>query len=419
MSGPQNDKAVASDNIELGNLPPLPASASTSLYKINQDPNATEESPLAPQTSSEPEPKNNNDHSSQLQKLIELTQQLLESSRRREQDSVPDLERNADMHRRGIFDDVEDKESIWARTEPWKIEKVTVMTEEEMKQDPLWVDKFMATSEFAEIEKDWNDLWPDVTVETSQAIQLQILLAFLCQEGAGDYLRSTVSNSDLRTSIPGKFQTPISLNLAISRSYLKFVGTQIRSVLNQACFYLPSNLEFLPIFKIFLDTLARSNCGFLVRCEFTVGDILFECYRRGILEQPDMADRNVYRWHTVMIISAAHVLDHPHRDHFLSGDAENITRNQIAENLLGLSVYDTIHLFRRKDDSCHDRVTGRTFRADDLNIDSLRSIGQLEIFWTAVLQDHLLLNLSTRQLQICWFVGFAAEYSSPIKIFLS
>ena len=353
--------------------------------------------------------KKHSDHSSQLQKLIELTQQLLESSRRRERDSVPDLERNPDVHRSGFFE-FQDKESIWARTKKWKIEKVTVMTEEEMKQDPLLVDKLIATREFAEIEKNWNDLWPRLIDKTSQDVQLQILIAFLCQRSTTDYLGylpETIDNLYLRAKIPRK------VDLAISRSYLEFVETRILSSRHLWVLKHLDTLKFFPIFKILLDTVARGTR------KRTVGHILFECYRRRILEQPEIADLDVYRRHTVMVMYIANVLDHLYEHLFWLEEVEHTVRNQIAENLLGLNVHDAIHLIRQRDSSYRDQATGSTFRADDLNIDSLRSIGELEIRWTGVLENHLLLDLSTKQLHVCWFVGLIGELACPIQRWLS
>jgi hypothetical protein len=42
------------------------------------------------------------------------------------------------------------------------------------------------------------------------------------------------------------------------------------------------------------------------------------------------------------------------------------------------------------------------FRVDDLNVKSLNSIGRLCIQWTAIIENHLLLDLEKMTLSIAW-----------------
>ena len=50
-----------------------------------------------------------------------------------------------------------------------------------------------------------------------------------------------------------------------------------------------------------------------------------------------------------------------------------------------------------------DRATSSTVRADDFDVTSLRSLGRLQVKWTSCLQQHLLLNIPARTIEICWF----------------
>ena len=205
LSASHNYKAVANKDIELGNLPALPASTTTSLYGSSED-----SAPLIPQTSQVPEHTASDDNTLGS-KLIEPTQQLVESSRRRERDAVPDLESNENKLGSLHFSKFDDEEVIWARTKKRQSKRTTVMTDEEMKADPLLIDRLAAKPEFAELEKICDGIWPMLKSFSNAwneglgaaSIRLQIQLAFFC----------TVKRNSA------------DLKIANSRAYLDFVWT--------------------------------------------------------------------------------------------------------------------------------------------------------------------------------------------------
>jgi hypothetical protein len=49
-----------------------------------------------------------------------------------------------------------------------------------------------------------------------------------------------------------------------------------------------------------------------------------------------------------------------------------------------------------------ESAPGNSFRVEDLNIKDLRSIGRLHIDWTAIVENHLLLDLEKMTLSVMW-----------------
>lgn len=156
----------------------------------------------------------------------------------------------------------------------------------------------------------------------------------------------------------------------------------------------------------------------------TVGDVLVECYRRALLEQPDDDDDTEetvkqYRGHAFLVFDALSLLSFRYSIASSRYDQTIQIRRVLAlaksrGTLLGLPLTAIGPLLKSETWEKPVPAHALEFRTDDLNIGSLSAIGKLNIHWVDVYEDHLKLDLDKQSLAICWFSPHIYS-SSPLK----
>ncbi|KAF4633090.1 hypothetical protein G7Y89_g5031 [Cudoniella acicularis] len=145
----------------------------------------------------------------------------------------------------------------------------------------------------------------------------------------------------------------------------------------------------------------------------SIGMILEHCYWNKVLAQPESLNHMDYLNHVQSVIKSLFILNFVFSCSELSPVPERYPSAIIGtifserpESLLGIRVsamFRLLHIaysdYRNLDLDC---ASGSTLRIDDLNINSLRSIGNLSIVWTDVVEDHLKLDLNNMTLSVIW-----------------
>jgi len=140
-----------------------------------------------------------------------------------------------------------------------------------------------------------------------------------------------------------------------------------------------------------------------------LGAILYACYKNGSLMQPLPDDSSQYLGHISMavriLIASNEILYFHDLCWGLQETLAGVFATRSLEEILGITIECLIQLLHAyfSKTSTLEGIQGPTFAMDDLNIDSLRSIGRLSIRWTPILEDHMLLNDDDMTLSIAWF----------------
>lgn len=199
-----------------------------------------------------------------------------------------------------------------------------------------------------------------------------------------------------------RFKVRLASALLASTSYIRYVGSE--------CADLQVARHDFDIFSKIMVTflVVNHNSG---DAEVTVWHVLKECYRRRILVQPDADHHELYLNHIGLVISVILTL--------------NITwcckdsmswRQRSIECLLGLPVANIVQIHRFGPLTCQlETAKDARFSTVDLDISSLRSIGQLRIEWTDQHERHLLLDPIDRTLEISWFSAPVGEINSALS----
>jgi hypothetical protein len=155
------------------------------------------------------------------------------------------------------------------------------------------------------------------------------------------------------------------------------------------------------------------------RGNLTIGNILKHVYGIGVLKQPTEAQPKHYLDHNLQVIECALALNRnvqlePLLAYEDQGWKLKPCGRRRVEELLGtkkslqevlgidlIELFQILHMLNHEQRQL-ETASGDLFRVDDLNLKSLRSIGRLSIQWTAIIENHLLLDLEKKMLSIAW-----------------
>jgi hypothetical protein len=155
------------------------------------------------------------------------------------------------------------------------------------------------------------------------------------------------------------------------------------------------------------------------RGNITIGNILKHCYNIGVLNRPAGTQFKDYLEHNLLVIECAftmnRIVDLEPLFTYTDGgwNSELHGQNRVLKLLatketqcevLGLDLvelFQVLHMMNHEKPPL-ESASGDSFRVDDLNVKTLRSIGRLHIEWTAIVENHLLLNLEKMTLSVMW-----------------
>lgn len=289
--------------------------------------------------------------------------------------------------------------SIWERVQKRTLEKVHVMTKGEEIANPSLYHKVITAL-------------GDPIVSSFFGQRATYLGQDLISTGVESFLPVTCcSDTQFHEQNQRELVSSLSRELARAaynhRLYFYLVDSRMRSSANYDV------VEYRRLVKVMLSALTVNDQiekGGTVRGA-TIGDVLSECYRRQTLRQPDATHSETYLEHACLVINAIRPLN------VVYGLATDVSveltlRDRSSDELLGLPLPDALQLLRpTKQPLNAEYATGLTFRADDLNTDSLNTLGGLKVEWTYSLEEHLLLNMNPgkKVLKICWFPDFPGQ----------
>lgn len=352
-----------------------------------------------------------------LQELIDVCKEILTSSRQ-----IADVERNQDSNETVSFMKISQEERklrIWAAVNSQEIEIAEVMTPDELAECPSWDEEMLQKAKglCPQVLCSWKDIWEDFSgLNTSELrIWLQERLMILCcsidekWNGGGwnnpDQLDEEMRNIYDHQSIEWemRFKARLGSALLASTSYIRYVGRECADLQGSGHAF----DEFSKVMVTFL--VVNHNSG---DAEVTIGHVLKECYRRRILVQPDANYHELYLDHIGLVISVALTLNIT----WCCKANSMLWRQRSIECLLGLPVANIVPIHRFEPLTCPlETAKDARFSTIDLNISSLRSIGQLKIEWTDRHERHLLLDPKNKTLEICWFSAPVGEINSALS----
>ena len=402
------------EDIELAGLPRVPSPTSAFDLSAPSEQDANNEtvgkqasdatSPLLTSSTlkfNEPEGSNHPNASLlYLRRIAELCEKILESNLRREKRLVPDVENKLvdedQVPQPGSsigFRKISKDPSDVAKMKLWKYEEVTVMTPDEMRASPSWEDQasdmLLDDQCTADLER-WVGPAKDAFPKSSPHNWLLLRLGLLS-------IKARVASGQ-------RMWYPVSRNYALLICYRLDTYSLHSGIPGRT-----KKSDFLLIrarIMIMIITLTSFRGGSSLE-DYTVGGILVECYRRGLLEQPTYDHPGIHTDHFYFVVHPFLILatEFCKYDRFGHPNLHNLRLGELAyERMMGLTLYD---ILQRCDDETpiqsFDRATGSRFRADDLDVSSLRSVGRLNVEWTACLKEHLSLDIQARTIKICWF----------------
>jgi hypothetical protein len=165
------------------------------------------------------------------------------------------------------------------------------------------------------------------------------------------------------------------------------------------------------------------------RGKVTIGNILMHCYRIGVISQPKGIELKDYLEHILKVIECALSMNRVTQLEPLIMYEENgwkleqcgrrrveelLTTKMSLQEVLGIDLVELFQMLHMLKNEPHrlETASGLSFRADDLNIKSLKSVGRLDIQWTAIIENHLLLDLEEMTLSIAW--SALPQKNSPV-----
>jgi hypothetical protein len=155
------------------------------------------------------------------------------------------------------------------------------------------------------------------------------------------------------------------------------------------------------------------------RGNITIGNILKHVYGIGVLKQPIETKPEDYLKHNLLVIECAlamnrivqlePLLAYEDQGWKLTACGRHRVEKVLAtkkslQEVLGIDLVELFQVLHMLNHEEHQLETalGPYFRVDDLNVESLKSIGRLCIQWTAIIENHLLLDLEKMTLSIAW-----------------
>ena len=344
-----------------------------------------------------------------LQRIAELCEKILESNLRREKrgafdsesevtgkDQVPEYGRSVGFQKK-VKTPL--KELI---VKAWEYKQIRVMTEDEMKVTLFWEDEASALLLDDECASDLKEWTGDATVDSPLCKWLLPRLGLL-----------SIGLVERSLYVAGN---------PASRNYALLICNRLDDCIDSLLGLHSLPDSYLIPAKIIIVIITTTTLSRTPSLEsFTVGGILAECYRRGLLKQPiydhmynyfTYTDTHINHFH--LVIALFLVLVTEYSQFSLEDIYKHFPRSELLalgyEKIMGLTLYDILQgcsHYSLTEPS--DRATGSTFRADDLDVASLRSLGRLHVIWTACLEEHLLLNIQARTIKICWFPAIIGE----------
>ena len=230
-----------------------------------------------------------------LQRVAELCEKILESNLRRERRFVSDSE-NAIIdasevpkheERVGSLKGFEDPLSL-GEVKPWKYEKVPMMTQEEMKADPSWEDRastMLSDTKYAAHLKRWKG---GSFVNSDECSWLLPRLGLLS---------ITFTGAERLDQLTDHYA---------SRNYALLICHRLDWSL--ALRRIDTDAPIIPARLIIIIITLTCRAGVPLLEDYTVGDILIECYRRGLLRQPMYDHMNKHIEHFYLVIESLFIL---------------------------------------------------------------------------------------------------------------
>ena len=356
-----------------------------------------------------------------LQELIDVSKAILKSN-----EQTADIEKN--QHGVELCSPIEvsqeDRErSIWAAVVPQEIQTIEVMTPEELAANPSWDERMLEKAErlCPKIFESWKDIWADFYSWGNPELHLwlQKRLMVLCcsidQEYGGGWIHpGEISNDDKemdesrRKEWETEFQARLESSLLASTSYIRYVGYGYDSV--SALFNISDKFEsiskIMVVFLVVNYTIKSSKA--------TIGHVLKECYRRGVISQPAADQEELYWGHIESVILFVRILN-------VTWDCQLYWNwhDRSVEFVMGLPVAEIVQFGRLGySPSALKTAEGTTFSTNDLKVSLLRSIGHLKLAWTDRHERHLLLNPANKTLEICWFSARIGGTDSAVRKWL-
>lgn len=157
------------------------------------------------------------------------------------------------------------------------------------------------------------------------------------------------------------------------------------------------------------------------------GSILKSCYLRGLLSQPADSDVESYRVHVRMICLASNLINVCYNiSSYGIAESDRLGHSLESYNttykLLQIPVVELMQAARSPlmvTPENVPRADGAVFRVNDLDIGSLKTIGELSIKWTRHWDEHLLLDIVQQKLTVAWFSVDTNYFATilPISLF--
>jgi len=155
------------------------------------------------------------------------------------------------------------------------------------------------------------------------------------------------------------------------------------------------------------------------RGNITIGNILKHVYGIGVLRQPIEAKPEDYLEHNLLVIECALAMNRTVQlEPLLTYEDQGwkitacgrrrveklLATKKCLQEVLAIDLVELFQILHMLNHEQHqlDVALGLSFRVDDLNVKSLKSIGRLCIQWTTIIENHLLLDLEEMTLSIAW-----------------
>ena len=333
--------------------------------------------------------------SPQLLKLLERFEKLLQSRGTGREIDDAGTERAKEDHGHAAA-------AIWDRVQKKPLDRVSVMTEQEEAANPSLYHKVITAHGDSIAASSLLGWGRTLMGKDLKGVGVTSFLTVTCCSDMQFYEKK---QREFISSVPAELLRTAYNN----RVYFRLVESRLRSAANHDV------AEYRRLVKIMMLALTVNDQiekGGTIRGA-TIGDVLSECYRRQTLRQPDATHSESYLDHACLVINAIRPLNVVYElDTNVS--VELTLRDRSPDELLGLPLPDALQLLRpTKQPLPAEHAAGLTFRADDLNIDSLYILGRLTVEWTYILEEHLLLTINPgkKVLKICWFPDFPGQTS--------
>ncbi|THV44763.1 hypothetical protein BGAL_0583g00050 [Botrytis galanthina] len=142
-----------------------------------------------------------------------------------------------------------------------------------------------------------------------------------------------------------------------------------------------------------------------------IGSILEFCYKNKVLKQPRLIESTLsiteiakYQLQMKTVILAISILNDCFNPLGFKTMGSVLIEEFPIEEILALSLIELRTFFETSmfDQSELEIATGNTIQTDSLNIIALRTIGNLKIYWTEYIEEHLILNIPGRMLYLAY-----------------